>query len=233
MRLGITREAARLATLLKRANARGVEIVPLPVTSNNPLDFTWPSQISHSEIDWVLFTSANGVQGFFDGLKKLGLKIENGTRYAAIGSKTAEALGKLGLSASFVPSDAYGSILFEEFVDGVAQGKETVVYARGWQVNYDPTELFKSHEIRYVPVVCYETLPQTVEPDIVASFGPDDYILFTAPSAIRSYQRQFGKPVAKPIAIGRSTAAAMNEQGWFGFVTMKEADIDNVLEYVQ
>ena len=233
MRLGITREAARLTTLLKRANARGVEIVPLPVTGNNPLDFEWPSQISPNEVDWVIFTSANGVQGFFDGLNKLGLKMENGTRYAAIGNKTSEALGKLGLSASFIPSDAYGSILFEEFADDIAKSNETVIYARGWQVNFDPAELFRSCEIRYVPVVCYETLPRTVEPNIVDSFGVDDYILFTAPSAIRSYHRQFGKPVAKPIAIGRSTAAAMNEHGWFGFVTMKQTDIDNVLEYVK
>ena len=203
MRLGITREGARLTTLLKRANARGIEIVPLPVTRNNPLEFTWPSQVTPKEVDWVVFTSANGVQSFFDGLKKLKLKIENGTRYAAIGHKTAGALGKQGLTVSFTPSDAYGSILFEEFVDSAARGSETIVYARGWHVNYDPTDLFKSRGIKYIPVVCYETLPQPVEADIVDSFDADDFILFTAPSAIESYHRQFGRPVEKSSAVTR------------------------------
>lgn len=232
MRLGITRDDQQLQALRQKASERGVEVIALPVTSVEYLDFEWPSDVTPETVDWVFFTSAHGVNSFFKQAENLGIGFGNGTRFGVIGNKTGLALKDLGKDVSFESTESYGQVLFEEFVESMARDGEKVIYARAEHVNYDPTNLFQESNIDCVSVVCYRTRPRQLDPRLAKQLTGDDYILFTAPSAIESYDTQFGKPAAKPIAIGRSTAAAMNERGWFGFITMKQADVDNVLEYL-
>lgn len=232
LRLAVTRPSQQLTDLTQRASARGIEIVALPVITICDVPFEWPVSLDASDVDWVFFTSANGVQSFFNRLRAVGLQLTEHTQFASVGKKTSLSLEEHGFSADFEPSDAYGQLLFEEAVDSLLEHGDTVIYARGADVNYDPTELFEKRGIHYIPLVCYETASQTVHPETVARLTSSDYILFTAPSAVTAYHEQFGKPLARPIAIGRSTAATMNRYGWFGFITMRSADIDNILEYV-
>lgn len=232
LRLAITRTSDQLTSLAERAAQRGVQVVPLPIIAIRQIPFPWPRDLKADRLDWVFFTSANGVVAFFTRLAELGIALCDRTKLAAVGKKTAVALENFGLTADFVPSDAYGQMLFEEYADNVAVKGETVVYARGAEVNFDPARLLLACGVTYVPLVCYETIGQAIEAETIAQLTGNDYILFTAPSTVDAYQEQFGKPLAKPIAIGRSTAAQMNQYGWFGFITMKRADINNILEYL-
>jgi uroporphyrinogen III methyltransferase/synthase len=61
--------------------------------------------------DWVVFTSANGVHGFFRRLDALGrdLRDVGRVRFAAIGPKTADALREYRLRADVVPADTFSS----------------------------------------------------------------------------------------------------------------------------
>jgi len=232
LRLGVTREDSQLTALRRTAGAKGIDVVALPVTDSRPLPFVWPRSIQPEQIDWVFFTSAFGVTSFFERLTDLRVSLADTTRFAAIGRKTAQALESCGFSASFAPSESYGRIMFEEFAQSEARGGEKVLYARAQEVNYNPARLFRELRIDYVPIVCYRTVPRLISRSLVSQFSGDDYILFTAPSTISAYHQQFGKPTARPIAIGRSTAAAMDEHAWSEFVTMKKAEIDSVMEYL-
>lgn len=232
LRLGVTRPPEQLTDLCLRAAGRNVTVVPLPLIASIDELFDWPDNLPVKNVDWVVFTSAQGVTSFFRRVEQLRLSLPDRTKYAVVGAKTARALTDLDRVVDFQPSDSYGQLLFEEFVDFIATPTDTVIYARAAEVNYDPAGLFERKGLTYVPIICYRTVSQTVESGSVAQLTNDDYILFTAPSTVDAYQEQFGKPLARPIAIGRSTAAQMNEYGWSGFITMKNADIDNVLEYL-
>lgn len=231
-RLAVTRPPAQLSELALKAAAKGIEVVPLPLISIHEVAFDWPSGLDITRVDWIFFTSANGVSSFLHRLDELEMHLSPSTRFAAVGLKTAAALAQNGLRVSFMPSDAYGQLLFEEFSDKMLQPGQTLVYARGREVNYDPTALFGAKNVNYYAVCCYETVAQAVTTESVARLTEQDFILFTAPSTVDSYAAQYGKPVARPIAIGRSTASQMNQYGWFGFITMKHADITTILEYL-
>lgn len=232
MRLGITRSANQLDTIQTLAASRGIDIVPLPVIEICNLPFEWPAKLSIEKVDWLFFTSSSGVVSFFERLIQLKLKLPSKVQIGAIGNKTSLALQQYGRSANFVPTKSYGKKLFEEFVLTIANGDETVIYARALRVNYDPVTVFRTKHLKYYSVICYKTMEQEIDPELVISLSPNDYILFTAPSTIYAYQRQFGIPVAKPIAIGRATASEMNSLGWSRYTIMGKADIDHVMEHL-
>ena len=67
--------------------------------------------------------------------------------------------------------------------------------------------------------------------EIVEKFDLDDKILFTAPSAVTSYNNQFGKPRALPVAIGNTTADQMRQAGWGTIEILRQPDVNLILEH--
>lgn len=231
-RLGITRSKSQLIELTEEAAHRGIEVIPLPVIATRNFPFDWPTDIQPAQVDWIVFSSAVGVASFFDRLTQLGITISEVTHIAAVGEKTAEALKDRGLRVDHLPAESYGQILFEELAVSVVHKGQTVLYARATDVNFDPAELFANHGITYRAIFCYETVPQKLNEGVVQKLSEKDYILFTAPSTVRSYHEQFGPPTAKAIAIGNSTGSEMWKLGWAGFSWLSKPDINLVLEYI-
>jgi uroporphyrinogen-III synthase len=233
MRIGITREASQLSGLNDRARERGIEVIPVPLISIRPVMFEWPSELVGRSPDWVMFSSATGVSSFLDNLQKLGIRLPSWVRYASIGEKTADTMGAYGLEATYVASKAYGKVLFQEFVEKVVGKNEIVVYARAVDVAYDPAPLFVECGIRYHSLICYATVPKAIDSALISDFDSEDYLLFTAPSAVRSYQEQFGVPRMRIVAIGDTTGSEMDRQGWSGFTSLPVPDIESILEVIR
>lgn len=232
MRLAVTRKADQLTELSRQGIKKGIEIVPLPVIQTSPIPFSWPDGLAIGSVDWIVVTSSSGARLFMDRLNTLGISISNNTRFASVGPKTAETLTQYVNAVEFQPSRPYGEVLFEEFLESYPN-PGTVVYARGERVNFDPSELMTQHNVEFHSIICYRTLSMTVSSETVQQLDGNDYILFTAPSAVHSYHQQFGRPRARALAIGRTTAGAMNDNGWSSFATIKKANIDQVLEYLK
>src|SRR6185369_11227976 len=72
------------------------------------------------EFDWVIFTSANGVQAFFAELRSQGADARRlgRARVAAIGPATAERLRAVGIEPDLVPEEYRG----EAVADAIARG---------------------------------------------------------------------------------------------------------------
>lgn len=232
MRLGVTREDNQLLALKDKAKIKGIEVIGLPVIVTLPVRIDLPPELHATHIDWLFFTSANGVQHFFEQLPDLGITIGDQTKIAVVGGKTAVRLNSFGYVASYIPSEATGERLFTEWSEKFGEDASVTLFARAAVVNFEPDKIMSQLNSRYYSVVCYETKSQPVELQLVNRLSEQDFILFTAPSAVNSYFQQFGRPKARPIAIGSSTASSMRQQQWSDFVTMKQADIDTVLEYL-
>lgn len=232
MRLAVTRDKQRLASLTEQANLRKVQVVALPLLDYVPVAFEFPQDFDPTEIDWLFFTSANGVTAFLDRMKKLGLTLSGKTKISVVGKKTGEAVANSGLTVDFVPSENYGHIMFNEFAASYSGSNCTVLYARGEQVNFDPAQMFENTTVTYNSVVCYRAVPGEINNELVDNLGAGDYLLFTAPSTVSAYHTRFGLPRAKTIAIGRTTESEMKKFGWQAFAVMSEADIDKVWEYM-
>jgi uroporphyrinogen-III synthase len=231
MRLGITRSAEQLRDLAVTAASRGITIVPLPVIETRSLDFSWPEELVEAP-EWVVVSSAAGVRAFIEGCLKLKRTDYFDFTYAAIGDKTAEVLRNANISPRVVSSRAEGQALFEELVAWYVLPGQTLLYARGAEISYDPDDLLASRHIRYFPVICYETVPLEVERELVDSFSSHDYVLFTAPSAVRTFHRQFGVPRMRTIAMGNTTASEMAQFGWPTPLFLTLPDVSSVLEQI-
>lgn len=232
LRVGVTRNANQLRPLTKRAADRGIEIVALPLLSIHELPFEWPPSPKKEAINWIVFSSPQGVDSFFSGLNRSESHIDNQVKMAAIGGKTAAALSKLGIKTEFMPSQSYGRTLFEEILSGVVQSGETLVYARGKDISFDPADLFRKCDIKYHSVICYKAEPVEIDPKLAESLEDEDTVLFTAPSAVLAYHHQFGSPSARILAIGETTAVEMKKLDWPEHNIMVTADVDAILEYV-
>jgi uroporphyrinogen-III synthase len=230
MRLAVTRPQERILRLRESAQARGIEVVAIPLTETEPVPFGWPGTVSRDAVDWLVFTSGTAVDTFYGRLAQLGLHVLTDARVAVVGRATAEHLERFGIACDFMASRPGAQTLFEELCEKRLQPGQTVVHPRAEKVAVEPEPILQAKDVRYIPIICYRTVPAKVDTSAVRQLTRDDFILFTAPSSVDVYHDSFGQPSALPIAIGPTTAARMNQLGWKRFITLKEARVESVLE---
>jgi uroporphyrinogen III methyltransferase/synthase len=184
-RIVITRpidEAERSAATLE---SLGAEVLIAPTVEIRPLE-------SHEELDraigrliefdWLVFTSANGVQGFLERLDFLGRdsRALGHLKLATIGPATAEALRRYHLKADLVPRSFRSEDLAEALMPHVAGGRVLLARAdRGRTVLKD--ELQDISHVEQVAVyrnTDADALPPTVVERIEQ--GSLDWITLTS-----------------------------------------------------
>jgi uroporphyrinogen III methyltransferase/synthase len=114
-RIVVTRAREQASELRTRLETLGAEVIELPSIAIEPLDFALPDLGSYA---WVIFTSVNGVEHFFDrGLAASGLDTRalGGVRVAAIGPGTADALSAVGIAPDLLPARFVAESLLEAF----------------------------------------------------------------------------------------------------------------------
>ena len=118
-RIVVTRSAAQaysLSTALREAGAHVIEAAVIrivPLKDNGPLD----SAVQRLGRDhWVVFTSVNGVDAFFDRVyaSNADARAFANIKIAAIGPATAERIRAKGLTPDFVPQKATSVSVFQE-----------------------------------------------------------------------------------------------------------------------
>ncbi len=122
--IAIMRPAGYLAESIRLANSMGFRTIAAPMidvvdkTDSNFKGFV--ERILKGEADYVIFTSANGVEFTLLKLDSPDEFIEqlNKMQVVAIGPKTREALQENGISVSIVP-DSFSSEGLVDYLDGV------------------------------------------------------------------------------------------------------------------
>lgn len=231
-KLGITRSSEELAEIIDRASQWDITILPLELTQTHELDFELPSRECLDKLDWALFTSERGVKIFFEQLAGAGMRFRESTNIAVIGEKSATALGRFGYSSGFIPQDTSSEGLFREFLCAYENTSARALYISAREPHFNPESLFVDSSIRLSRLSVYETIRVDSPPPSGSEFGENDYILFTAPSAVAAYQNFFGAPGASTITLGKTTARMIAEQGWPAPIIMAKPDINTVFEYL-
>ncbi len=103
LRVMVTRPESQAGELSRLLADRGADVVRCPVIVIEPL----PVDLSRLRLldgyDWIAFTSANGVERFFELLAEAGMRTPTSTQIAAIGPETAARLEQRGLRVAIVP----------------------------------------------------------------------------------------------------------------------------------
>jgi uroporphyrinogen III methyltransferase/synthase len=110
-------QASQFTDLLTQAGATVLEMPALeiiPPSDWQPLD---QAIAVLDQFDWLILTSANGVEFFFQRLRKKGLdsRALKGVKIAVVGKKTAQTLQKFGIQPDFIPPNFIADALLDHF----------------------------------------------------------------------------------------------------------------------
>ncbi len=162
----ITRAREQASALRARLELLGAEVVELPTIVLEPMEFVLPEL---DEYGWLVLTSANGVEAFFDrGLAAQGLDARAlaPVKIAAIGSGTAAALERRGIRADLVPERFVAESLLAAFPDPKVVGSEPerVLLARAEQARDVLPEGLEAKGYTVDVVSVYRTVPRPPPP---------------------------------------------------------------------
>jgi uroporphyrinogen III methyltransferase / synthase len=188
-------QASDFKALLTQLGAQCIEFPTIaiqPPPSWDPLD----RAISHLDTyDWVIFTSVNGVAHFMDRLLKLGGDIRDlkGTRLAAIGPKTAEALECRGLRLDLVPGEYRAEAILEAMGVDAVRGRR-VLLPRALEARDILPDTLRQWGAQVDVVAAYQTvLPDHEGARVLAKLraGEIDCVTFTSSSTVTNFLRMF------------------------------------------
>jgi uroporphyrinogen III methyltransferase/synthase len=108
-RILVTRSRHQASTLSRLLFERGAQPIELPAIDIQPVSDTRELDQAISNLiqyQWVVFTSANGVEAVFERLHaaKLDSRALHGLKIGAIGPATGKALAQRGITADYYPA---------------------------------------------------------------------------------------------------------------------------------
>jgi uroporphyrinogen III methyltransferase / synthase len=193
------------------------------------------------QYDWLVFTSANGVQAFLGRLEKLGfdLRLLGNVRLAAIGPKTAEALCSFHLSADLVPARFQSEDLAAELLARIQPGQR-VLLARADR-GRDVLQQALSVGCRVEQVAVYSQVDAVETDEEVMNAlrrGEIEFITLTSANIARSLLerldatclRRLRSGEIKLVSISPVTSAEVQRLGYAATAEAKEATMQGVLD---
>lgn len=214
------RQSASLADALRRLGAQVIEapaIVIAPPADPRPLD----EAIARIErYDWVVFTSANGVEAFFERLWETRPEASmTSLRFAAIGPRTAESLSERGHQAEVVPSRFVAEEVFHALEKRTLVRDQRFLLPRADIAREALPDLLRRSGALVDVVVAYRTLPATEDVRRASELvrrSEVDLVTFTSASTVRSFFAGLDPSLRGRVAaasIGPVTSRALRELG--------------------
>lgn len=241
----VTRARAQASALTKKLEAQGARVLEVPaIKIVPPADFA-PLDKAITEINtykWLILTSVNGVEYFFDRLLAAGKDARAlcGVKIAAIGSATAEALNGYGITADLIPS-AYKA---EELADALAEDTKAgdkLLLARAKVARNVLPERLRALGAQVDVVTAYETVAdcQNKEELLEAlESGEASLVTFTSSSTVTNLLEVLGdkKDLLNKVAlaaIGPVTAETLEKNGLKPAVSAAEYTIDGLMTAIE
>ena len=202
-------QARTLVEALRTAQAHPIELPAIaiePPASFEALD----GAIRRGGYDWVIFTSANGVESFFRRLALLdsGPEWFRGVSVAVIGPATARSLDEHGVTADLVPEEYVAEALVACLSDGVALAGRRVLLPRADIARDALVKGLIDAGAAVDAVEAYRTVPAPAAPEVTKRLrdGLVDVVTFTSPSTVRAVISMLG---ADAVALERATIACI------------------------
>ena len=241
-RILVTRARAQASEFAELLETNGAEVIQFPTIEIRPLNLD-PTYIqSINKYDWVIFTSINAVQIFYERLRENGkdARAFATSKVCAVGTKTVEALNSIGIHPDFVPSHARGSTIAAEIEK--VHGKK-ILLPRAKIAAAALPEGLRERGAHVDDVPLYDTVKvasenaDEIETDLLN--GSIDFVTFTSSSTVTNFLEMF--PTQAPTAllksaqvavIGPETQKTAIEYGAQVNVIAKQPTIENLVEAI-
>lgn len=223
-RIVVTRPRAQADGFAEKLQSAGFEPIFFPVIEIQPIKNNIALDRALEKLncyEWIVFTSVNGVDVVFNKLSSAIMGKGEGTRVAAIGPKTAEALQARGITPDFVPEEYVAESILPGLGDLV--GKWVLLPRAEIARKALPEAILNAGGVAH-EIAVYKTLP--AQPDsngLIALKNGVDWITFTSPSTVQNFAEIVRKQKMDPLqlegdpriaCIGPITEHAAQEEGF-------------------
>lgn len=226
-------QASKLTAQLENLGAEVIEFPTIKITAPTDNFKSLDAAISKIKIfDWIIFTSANGVEKFFERLKsfKLDARALSNAKIAVIGSATAEKLSNFGIAADLIPAEFRAESLVDTLKNSVS-GKNILIARAEIAREILPAELEK-----FGANVTIAAAYKTVSAAENFSFGEVDLVTFTSSSTVENFVAAIGIDALKKFktaAIGPVTAQTLKNFGVTADIIAKEFTIAGLVDAIK
>ncbi|MEE1229417.1 MAG: hydroxymethylbilane synthase [Lachnospiraceae bacterium] len=208
----------KLSPILKK---EGAEAISFSLVRTEKLDSKELHQaiLNASDYQWIVFTSANGVDIFFDKLSEMRRDIRTfaSVKFAVIGEGTRKALENHGVYCDFMPKAFSSKDMAEALIPAVKEG-EKVLLLRAKEANAVLPEALEKAGIAHKCISLYHTVYDDRKADELNRIVPScDYITFASSSAIKAYHSMLEDTTevhGKYISIGPVTSKTAAKLGY-------------------
>lgn len=198
----------------------GAECVAVSLIESRPL---WTKETTAAlktvdQYSWLVFTSGNGVELFFQMMRQTGqdLRTLMHAKFAAIGRGTAEALLKHGFICDFVPENFSGAGLAKEWIPGLKTTDRVLILRAKNGSPVLPRELEKAG-ISFTDAPVYETWTDWRRQEELNRLAETvDYVVLASSSAVHAMKQMLKGSLpdsVRVIAIGPVTAETAEKLG--------------------
>ena len=246
-RIVVTRSREQAAELVDMLEERGAEAIQTPtIRIAPPEDFEALDRACAEAggYDWIVLTSANAADAFFDRLLQRGdARDLKGVRLCAIGAGTAQRIGRYGVRADLVPDEARAEGVFDALKAAGPLAGTRILLPRADLAREVLPEQLRDAGALVTDVVAYRTLlaggERDADHDIYRMLLDHqiDAVTFTSASTVRNFARMLGEEEAADLlnttvvaAIGPVTAEAAQQLGIRTTVMPKKYTIPDLVD---
>jgi uroporphyrinogen III methyltransferase/synthase len=229
--VAVTRARAQASGLARRLESLGARVVQAPAIRTVLLPGPAPDLAPY---DLVCLTSPVGVDALFERLRAGGLDARAlaGTRVAAIGPGTADALSAHGIVADVIPARAVAEGLVEALANVTPPVRRALI-ARATEGRDVLPDALRARGAEVDVLTLYETVADAPPAHVLREALAADYITFTSASTVRLFLQAAGdvdlSPDTRIASIGPITSDALREHGLDPNVEASPHDIDGLI----
>ncbi len=244
-RVVVTRASSQAGQLKSLLEARGADVLEIPTikilapqTEAEQREFV--EHVSHVHTyDWLVFTSVNGVEQFFESFFKAYADARSlgGAKIAAVGPSTAAKINSYRYAVDLMPTKYVGEELVKEFADKESIENLTVMWVRGSEARDVVFHGLTALGAIVDECIAYETVAETE--DVTGdrkrlSEEGADYILFANGAGARNFFENGNVLPAgcKIASIGKITSETLRELGQTVDVESDESTMESLVDAV-
>lgn len=212
----VTRPSGQAESLRAALAALGADVVVAPAIRILPPDDTAPLDAALAradDYDWIIFTSVNGVDAFFDRATRV-----PSAEFAAIGPATAAALSERGVEARVVPERFVAEEVFASLARSTDVSGKKILLPRADIAREALPRLLRDAGASVDVVTAYRTVASDEDIERATALvrdGSVDAVTFTSGSTVRCFFSSADDAVKArvvPASIGPITSDALRAE---------------------
>lgn len=225
--------------MAKRFKDTGANICEMSLIAIKEIEIEKEKLLSEiNDATHILFTSSNGVDIFFEQIKRYGIDIRSlyNKKICVIGSGSGEALNKYGVNADFIPSKFDSKSFLDEILPKLDKDSKVLMIRAKIGSDVLPKGL-KSAGIAFSDIPVYDTIiDHRKKFELNKDMENFDYVVAASASGAKALVEMIEDKKmlsGKVVSIGPVTTKALVELGIENIITAKRYDVEGIIDAIE